>query len=69
MSRDPAWRRYLRFRGPDVDADVDDELQFHIEERARRYEQAGLDPEAARRAALARFGDLEGIEHELRSHD
>ena len=69
MSRDPVWRRYLRFRGPDVAADVEDELRFHIEERARRYEQSGMDPDAARRAALERFGDIASIEHELRSHD
>ena len=32
----PIWRRYLRFRGRDVRADVADELEFHIEMIAAR---------------------------------
>ena len=34
--RVPVWRRYLRFRGRDVRADVADELEFHIEMIAER---------------------------------
>jgi hypothetical protein len=30
----PTWHRYLRFWGPNVDADVDDELAFHFDMRA-----------------------------------
>jgi putative ABC transport system permease protein len=67
--RPPAWRRYLRFWGPDVDADVDDELRFHLDMRARDFEARGLNPDDARRAATERFGDVTRIEHALRSHD
>ena len=34
MTREPMWRRYRRFWGPDVVADVDEELEFHLETRA-----------------------------------
>ena len=69
MSKTPAWRRYLRFRGPDVDADVDDELRFHLEERTQRFIALGLSPADAERAALERFGDIDQIGDELRAHD
>ena len=39
MTDVPKWRRYLRFRGPNVRADVDDELEFHIQTRARSDER------------------------------
>ena len=65
----PAWRRYLRFWGADVDADVDDELQFHLDMRARDYEARGLTSRDARDAASERFGDVQGIGGALRAHD
>ena len=65
----PIWRRYLRFWRSDVDADVDDELAFHLEMRAREYEARGLSGEEARRAARTRFGDVGGVAHWLRDHD
>ena len=70
MTRDPPlWRRYLRFWGPDVEADVEDELRFHVDMRARDYEARGLPPSAARCAAIERFGDVERIGDALRAHD
>ena len=54
----PAWRRYLRFWGADPAADVDEELQFHIESRVQEYIAAGMAPDAARAEALRRFGDV-----------
>ncbi|MGH7717278.1 MAG: ABC transporter permease, partial [Gemmatimonadaceae bacterium] len=66
---EPAWRRYLRLVRPDAAADVDEELRFHIEMRARQLEADGLSPDEARRAALARFGDVETVRDWLRSHD
>ena len=65
----PRWRRYIRFWGPNVDADVDDELHFHLDMRARDLEARGFAPEDARRAAAERFGDAERIGAELREHD
>lgn len=70
MTRDgPLWRRYLRFWRADVAGDVDDELRFHLEMRAREYEARGMDPGEAQRATLERFGDVERIGGELRAHD
>jgi putative ABC transport system permease protein len=51
-------RRYLRFWGPRAAADVEDELAFHIEMRARDYMERGLSEPEARRAATRRLGDL-----------
>ena len=51
-------RRYLRFWGPRAEADVDDELAFHIEMRARDYMERGLTEHEARAAATRRLGDL-----------
>ena len=62
----PRWRRYLRFWGPDPRADVADELAFHLESLVEENLAAGMDPAAARRAALARFGDRGGYERECR---
>jgi putative ABC transport system permease protein len=57
-ARAAAWRRYLRFWGPRAEADVDDELGFHIEMRAREYMARGMTEPDARRAAVLRLGNL-----------
>lgn len=53
------------FRLPDgprrAKADVEREIAFHLEQRAREFEAQGLTPEAARQAALASFGDRERV--------
>lgn len=46
--------------------EVRDELEFHLAMRTREFIEQGLDPEAARRAAQASFGDVGVIEDELR---
>ena len=50
-----------RFWKPDVRRDVDDELAFHIEERARELATAGMDDGAAAEAARRRFGPVDAI--------
>ena len=55
----PAWRRYLRLRGRDVRADVDDELEFHIDMIAARLVEQGMEPDRARARAREEFGDVE----------
>ena len=52
------WRRYLRFWGPRAEADVDDELRFHIEMRVREYMTRGMTETEARAATAHRLGDL-----------
>ena len=69
MREQPRWRRYLRFWGPDIAADVDDELRFHLEMRERDFLAAGLSPAAAREETLARFGDPDKVARWLRDHD
>jgi predicted permease len=56
--RAATWRRYLRFWGPRAEADVDDELRFHIEMRVRDYMAQGMTEDHARAATARRLGDL-----------
>ena len=67
--RAPRWRRYLRLVRPNVPADVDDELAFHIEMRVERNITLGMSPEEARRDALERFGEIAGVRSRLVEHD
>ncbi len=64
-----SWLRYLRFWGPNVDADIDDELRYHLELRASDFIARGMSSDDARRAARESFGDLTEIARELREHD
>ena len=61
----PAWRRYLRFWGPDPVADVDDELSFHIASRIEELTQQGVAPSDARTRALSEFGDYASVRREV----
>ncbi len=63
------WRRYLRFWGPDVDADIDDELRYHLDLRTEAFVEQGLSRADARHAALDSFGDLDAVTRALRRHD
>ncbi len=47
--------------------EVDEEVAFHLEMKARELEDRGLEPAAARREALARFGDPRRIRRECRA--
>jgi putative ABC transport system permease protein len=62
----PLWRRYLRFWGADARADIDDELNFHLETRVRELERQGLSEKEARKEAARAFGDVTQIREELR---
>jgi predicted permease len=44
-----------------VSDEVDEELDFHIEMRSRELAARGLEPAAAREAAIRRFGDLDRV--------
>ena len=57
MARTPMWRRYLRFWGSDVRADVDAEIDFHVRELTERLVREGRDPVEAGAEAARRFGD------------
>jgi predicted permease len=68
-SKRKRWLRYPRFWGPNVDADIDEELRYHLELRVADFVARGLSPEDARDAALQTFGDPAAIALELRTHD
>jgi len=42
-------------------AEVDSELQFHLEQRIQENIARGMSPDAARRAAIERFGDVDDV--------
>ncbi|MES2523510.1 MAG: ABC transporter permease [Gemmatimonadota bacterium] len=65
----PEWRRTMRFWGRNIERDIDDELQFHLEMRERDFLARGLSDAEAREAALQRFGDMHEVANELRAHD
>jgi predicted permease len=69
MSETPRWRRYLRLVRPNVAADVDDELQFHMSMRVERNIALGMTPDEARRDARERFGDVTLVRDVLVRHD
>jgi putative ABC transport system permease protein len=62
----PLWRRYLRFWRSDIAADVDDEFAFHIEECIDELVAGGMDPSAAREAAMRRMQELERVKETCR---
>jgi len=57
------------FRRTPVDADIDEELQFHLQERVRDNVHAGMAPDAARREAERRFGGLLHARERTRAAD
>jgi putative ABC transport system permease protein len=61
MSKIPGLRRFFRSADyrPDVEGDIDTELEFHLGMKIDELVKGGLSPEAARREALRRFGDVE----------
>jgi len=61
MKTVPMWRRYARLIRPDPRADVEDELQFHIESKVEDLVAAGWRPEAARKEAERQMGDLNTV--------
>jgi putative ABC transport system permease protein len=62
MSLGRSWRPWRRVFPPHPDHEVDEELQFHMDQRIRDYVAKGMSPEAARAAATERLGDIAGIQ-------
>ncbi|MFL5580640.1 MAG: ADOP family duplicated permease [Gemmatimonadaceae bacterium] len=64
--RPPGWRPAFRLPfGRRVEADVEEEIAFHLAMREERLRARGLPPEAARDAARRRFGDVEHVRREM----
>src|SRR5688572_13507857 len=51
---------------PDPKRDVDDEVAFHLEMRARELIEQGMSPDEARQQAALAFGDVGSIRSDLR---
>jgi predicted permease len=63
----PRWRRYVRFWRHDVQADIDEELQFHFETRIEDLVSLGMFAAEARAKAAEEFGDLSDVRQDLRA--
>jgi putative ABC transport system permease protein len=59
------WVRRLFPKRP-AERDLDAELRFHLQQRARDFEALGLSPQEARRRANLAFGGLEQVKQECR---
>jgi putative ABC transport system permease protein len=57
----------LRLGRPEVDQEVDSEFEFHLAMRQRELMERGMSSEAARTAALERFGDIHSARHACRA--
>lgn len=66
------WLRKFRmrcralFRKRELDAEMDDELRFHLEMQAAENAEAGMPAEEARSAAFRQFGGVESIKETCR---
>jgi predicted permease len=71
MKHTPFWRRYARLLRPDVRADVDDELRFHLAAKVDELVAQGVRPDVARREAERQFGELSAVQEvgERLGHD
>jgi putative ABC transport system permease protein len=65
----PAWRRYLRFWRSNIDADLDEELRFHVDAEIEYLTARGWTAAAAQEEALRRFGDVDQYRRDCRSAD
>src|SRR6185436_8952384 len=63
------WNRYLRFWQANVEADVNDEIAFHVDARTQELIDEGFEAPAARARALREFGDVERARGVLRAMD
>lgn len=69
MSSFDKLRRLIRLPARDrtIRADVDAEIAFHLEATQRDLIAQGMSPDEARREAHRRFGNVQEVQHELRT--
>ena len=68
MARTPMWRRYLRFWGTDVRADVEAELGFRVDALAERLVRKGRAPAESKGGGRAPLRRLRAGEGGVRRH-
>ncbi len=54
------------FRRDELENNLDDELKFHVEMKAKEFVESGMTPEEARQAALRQFGNVTRTKEESR---
>ena len=54
------------FRRSQIEGGLNDEIRFHIDQQTEKNIRSGMTPEAARRAALVRFGGIEQVREATR---
>src|SRR5438093_3563346 len=69
MKHEPAWRRYLRFWGPDSKGDIDDEFRFHLQSKTDELIASGMKPGEAQQEAVRQFGPQHTIRRECYAID
>ena len=61
------WRRIRSLlQRRELDARLDDEIGFHVEQQAEKNRRAGMSPEEARRQALLHFGGVQQVREQAR---
>jgi len=66
MFADLFFRLRSLFRAKAVDAEMDDELRFHLEHQLQKYLDSGLTRDAAQRRVRIEFGGLHKVQEECR---
>jgi predicted permease len=66
MLSDLLYRLRALFRRNAMEAELDEELRYHLDRQAEKYTQAGLSPEAAARRARIDLGGTEQIRQQSR---
>ena len=69
MGKTAMWRRYLRFWGADPPADVDAEIDFHLDALVQHFIARGMTADQARREASRRFGNVARVRSECLTVD
>ena len=63
---DLKYRLRALFRRGEMEHELDDEMRFHIEREAEKYQAAGMSVEEARRRAHVAFGGVDVVKEESR---
>src|SRR5262245_65745525 len=53
------------FRRSEIDSDVREEIEFHIDMRAERNHESGMDTAEAQRAARRQFGNATSVREDV----
>ncbi|MGQ0735659.1 MAG: permease prefix domain 1-containing protein, partial [Acidobacteriota bacterium] len=62
-----AYRWRALTRRDRLEAELDDELRFHLEQESQKLEARGMSPEQAQRAARLSFGGYEQVKEDARA--